>query len=169
MNFVKNFSSIIWFLSLILLIWYSSLICTVKPLNPCNKSHLMCCMILLIYSWIQFVHTFCSSVFIRDCYCSVNKSCLTLCATTDCSTPGFPVLHHLPELAQIHVHWVSDTIQPSHPLSSPSPPAFSLSKHQGTGYRYLLYGPTVRSIHDYWKNHSFDYVGLCRQRNVSAF
>ena len=48
----------------------------------------------------------------------------------DCSTPGFPVLHHLPELAQTHVHWVSDAIQPSHPLSSPSPPVFSRSQHQ---------------------------------------
>ena len=49
----------------------------------------------------------------------------------DCSTPGFPVHHHLPELAQTHVHWVSDAIQPSHPLSSPSPPAFNLSQHWG--------------------------------------
>ena len=49
----------------------------------------------------------------------------------DCSTPGFPVHHQLLELAQTHVHWVSDDIQPSHPLSSPSPPAFNLSQHQG--------------------------------------
>ena len=49
----------------------------------------------------------------------------------DYSTPGFPVLHHLPELAQIHVHRVSDAIQLSHPLSSPSPPAFNLSQHWG--------------------------------------
>ena len=49
----------------------------------------------------------------------------------DCSTPGFPVHHKLPELAQTHVHWVSDAIQPSHPLSSPSPCTFSLSQHQG--------------------------------------
>ena len=49
----------------------------------------------------------------------------------DCSTSGFPVLHHLQELAQINVHWVGDAIQSSHPLSSPSPPALSLSKHQG--------------------------------------
>ena len=48
----------------------------------------------------------------------------------DCSTPGFLVLHHLQELAQTHVHWVSDAIQPSHLLSSPSPPAFSPSQHQ---------------------------------------
>ena len=49
----------------------------------------------------------------------------------DCSTPGFPVHHQLPELVQIHVHRVSDTIQPSHPLLSPSPPAFNLSQQQG--------------------------------------
>ena len=49
----------------------------------------------------------------------------------DCSTPGLPGFHHLPELAQIHVHWVNDAIQPSHPLWFLSPPAFSLAKHQG--------------------------------------
>ena len=49
----------------------------------------------------------------------------------DCSTPGFPVHHQLPELAQTHVHEVSDAIQPSHPLSSSSPPAFNFSQHQG--------------------------------------
>ena len=48
-----------------------------------------------------------------------------------CSTPGLPVHHQLPEFTQTHVHHVSDTIQPSHPLSSPSPPAFNLSQHQG--------------------------------------
>ena len=49
----------------------------------------------------------------------------------DCGMPGFPVLHHLPKYAQTHVLWVSDAIQPSHPLSSPSPPTFNLSQHQG--------------------------------------
>ena len=62
---------------------------------------------------------------------SGTQSCLTLCNPMDCSTPGFPVHHQLPELAQTHVHWVGDAIQPSHLLSSPSPPAFSLSQHQG--------------------------------------
>ena len=57
--------------------------------------------------------------------------CPTLRDPIDCRTPGFPVLDDLPELAQTHVHRVSDAIQPSHPLSSPSPPAFSLSQHQG--------------------------------------
>ena len=64
-------------------------------------------------------------------FSSVAQSCLTLCDPMDWSTPGLPVHHQLPEFAQTHVHWVSDAIQPSHPLSSPSPPAFNLSQHQG--------------------------------------
>ena len=60
---------------------------------------------------------------------SVTQSCLTLCDPMDCSTPGFPVHHQLQELAQTHVHLVSDAIQLSHPLLSPSPPAFNLSQH----------------------------------------
>ena len=62
---------------------------------------------------------------------SVAKLCPTLCNPMDCSTPGFSVLHHLPELAQTHVHWVSDAIQLSHPQLPPSHPALSLSQHQG--------------------------------------
>ena len=58
---------------------------------------------------------------------SVAQSCLTLCDPMDCSMPGFPVHHQLPELTQTHVHRVSDAIQPSHPLLSPSPPALNLS------------------------------------------
>ena len=54
----------------------------------------------------------------------------TLWDSINCSMPGFPVHHHLPELAQTHVHWVGDAIQPSHPLSSPSPPVLNLSQHQ---------------------------------------
>ena len=57
----------------------------------------------------------------------------------DCSTPGFPVHHQLPEHVQTHVHRVSDAIQPScHPLSPPSPPALSLSQHQGISQRFLF-------------------------------
>ena len=55
---------------------------------------------------------------------------LTLCEPLDYSTPGFPVLHQLPEFAQTHVHKVHDAIQPNHPLSSPFPPAFNLSQNQ---------------------------------------
>ena len=63
-------------------------------------------------------------------YCSVAKLYTSLWDTMNCTKPGFPVLHHLPELAQTHVHWVSDAKQPSHPLSPPSC-ALSLSQHQG--------------------------------------
>ena len=147
---------------------------------------------------------------------SVAQSCLTLCGPMDCSIPGFPVHHQLPELTQTHVHRVGDAIQPSHPLSSPSLPAFNLSQHQGlfrwvsslhqvakalgfqpqhqsfqwtartdllwdglVGSPYsprdsqessptpqfksinslalsFLYSPTLTSIYDHWKNHSFD-------------
>ena len=61
----------------------------------------------------------------------VAQSCPTLSDPMDCSTPGFPVHHQLPELAQTHAHRVGDAIQPSHPLQSPRSPAFNLSQHQG--------------------------------------
>ena len=64
-------------------------------------------------------------------FSSVAQSCLTLCDPMDCSTPGLHVHHQLLEFTQIRVHWVGDAIQTSHPLSSPSPPAFNISQHQG--------------------------------------
>ena len=142
----------------------------------------------------------------------------------DHSMPGLPVHHQILEFTQTHVHWVSDAIQPPHPLSSPSPPTFNLSQDQSlfqwvssshqvakglefqlqhysfneysglilgcpslgwTGWISLqskglsrvfsnttvqstnssalsfLYSPTLTSIHDYWKNHSFDYTDRC--------
>ena len=63
-------------------------------------------------------------------FSSVAQSCPTLCDPMNCSTPGLPVHHQLLEFTQIHVHRVSDAIQPSHPLSSPSPPAPNPSQHQ---------------------------------------
>ena len=149
-------------------------------------------------------------------FSSVPQARPTLCDPVDCSTPGLPVHHQLPEFTQTHFHWVSDAIQPSHPLSFPSPAAFNLSQHQGL-FKWVsslhqvakilefqlqhqssqwifrteffedglvgsacsprnsqessptpqfksinslalsfLYSPTFTSIHDYWKNHSFD-------------
>ena len=131
------------------------------------------------------------------------------------STPGLPVHHQLPEFTQTHVHRVSDAIQPSHPLSSPFPPAPNPSQHQslfqwGSQSTWVsavasflpkntqswspcsprdsqesyptpqfksinslalsfLHSPTLASIHDYWKNHSLDYLDLCWQSNVSLF
>ena len=146
-------------------------------------------------------------------FSSVAQSCPTLCNPMNCSTLGFPVHHQLPELAQTHVHRVGDAIQPSHPLSSPSPPAFNLSQHPGlfqfpirrpkywsfsfsinpsneysglisfrmdwldllavqgtlkessptpqfksinSSVLSFLYSSSLTSIHDYWRNHSFD-------------
>ena len=82
----------------------------------------------LIY---QVLLRWASSFYSQPCCYSVTKSCLTLWDPMDCSTPGppYPVLHHLPEHAQTHVHWVNDAIQPSHPLPPPSP-ALNLSQHQ---------------------------------------
>ena len=147
----------------------------------------------------------------------------------DHSISGLPVHQKLPEFTQIHVQWVGDAIQLSHPLSSPSHPALSLSQHQSlfqwvTSSRQVakvlefqlqhqsfqwtfrtyflwaglhvspciprdsqkssptpqfkiisssvlsfLYSPTLTSIHDYWKKHSFDYIDVCWQSNVLAF
>ena len=149
-------------------------------------------------------------------FSSVTQLCPTLCDLMNRSTPGLPVHHQLPEFTQTDVHRVSDAIQPSHPLLSPSPPALNLSQHQGLfkwvssshkGSKLLelwlqhqsfqwtprsdllkdglvgspcgprdsqessptpqfksinssalsfLYSPTLTSIHDHWKNHSFD-------------
>ena len=71
----------------------------------------------MMFSWLKYYIQF----------SSVTQSCLTFCDPMDCSMPGFPVHHQLPELAQTHVHQVSDAIQPSCPLSSTSPPTFNLS------------------------------------------
>ena len=67
-------------------------------------------------------------------FSSVAQSCPTLCDAMNCSTPGLPVHHQLPEFTQTHIHRVSDAIQPSHPLSSPSPPAPNPSQHQSLSF-----------------------------------
>ena len=93
---------------------------------------------VLNHCWMVDVELFsnflcsCKSSFqdLLNCCCSVTKMYLILWKPMGCRTQGFPVLHYLPEFVQTHVHWVNDAIQPSHPLSSPSPPAFNLSQHQ---------------------------------------
>ena len=87
----------------------------------------------------------------------VAQSCLTLCEPMDCSTPGLPVHHQLPEFIQTHVHWVSDAIQPSHPLSSPSP-AFNLSQHQGL-FRWVSSPHQVAKVLEFQLQHeSFQWI-----------
>ena len=88
-------------------------------------------MILFMYSDEHiYIHT---CIFLKKCsvqFISVTQSCPTICDPMNRSTPGLPVHHQLPEFTQTHVHWVSDAIQPSHPLSSPFPPAPNPSQHQ---------------------------------------
>ena len=100
------------------------------------------------------------------CCCWVAQSCPTLRDPMDCSTPGFPVLHHLPELAPTHVHWVGDAIQPSHPLLPPSPPAFNLSQHQGLFLRLGSLHQVAKVLELQLQHQSPDeYSGLISFRN----
>ena len=91
------------------------------------------------------------------CY-SFAQSCPTLCDLMDGSTRHFPVLHHLPELAQTHVHSVGNAIQPSHPLSSPSPPTFNLSQPQGL-FRWVSSLYQVTKVLEFQLQHqSFQWI-----------
>ena len=91
-------------------------------------------------------------------FSSVAQSCLTLCDPMDCSTPGFPVQHQLPELAQTHVHRVSDAIQPSNLLSSPSPPTFILFQYQGLS-QWVSFSHQVARVLEFQLQHqSFRWI-----------
>ena len=89
----------------------------------------------LTLSWLHFLldkSDFPKKIFNeRRCCYSFAKMCPSLCDPIDYSMPGSPVLHYLLEFAQIHVHWISDAIQPFHPLLPPFPPVLNLSQHQG--------------------------------------
>ena len=88
-------------------------------------------------------------------FSSVAQSCPTLCNPMNCSTPGLPVHHQLPEFTKTHVHWVSDAIQPSHPLSSPSPPAPNPSQHQSL-FRWVNSSHEVAKVLEFQlQHHSF--------------
>ena len=111
-----------------------------------------------VHSWIK-VH-----MVVINCCCSVAKSCLTLCNLLDCSMPGFPVLHHLPELVQTHVHWVGDAIQGSCPpfmpfssclLSFPVSGSFPMSQLFGS-----IRWPKYWSISTFSISPSKEYLGL---------
>ena len=93
----------------------------------------------------------------------VSQLCLTLCDPIDCSTLGFPVHHQLLELTQTHVHWVSDAIQPSHPLSSRSPPAFNLSQHQGL-FKWVSFSHQVAKVLEFRISPFNEYSGLISSR-----
>ena len=104
-------------------------------LYPFNL-HTLALVKLLIYSLPSHIHSLSHYQYHKLAlllfqFSSVSQLCPTLCGHVGCSTPGLPVHHQLPELTQTHVHGVGDATQPSHPLSSPYPPAFNLSQHQG--------------------------------------
>ena len=91
-------------------------------------------------------------------FCSVAQSCPALCNPINRSTPGLPVPHQLPESTQTHVHWVSDAIQPSHPLLSPSPPIFNLSQHQGP-FKWVSASHQVAKVLEFQLQHqSFQWI-----------
>ena len=91
-------------------------------------------------------------------FSSVTQSCPTLCDPMNCSMPGLPVHHQLPEFTQTHVHRVGDAIQPSHPLSSPSPPTFNLSQHQGL-FQWVNSSHQVAKVLEFQLQHqSFQWI-----------
>ena len=103
----------------------------------------------------------CMSFFIRRefiKFSSVTQLCLTLCDPMNRSTPGLPVHHQLLDITQTHVHWVGDAIQPSHPLSSPSPPAPNPSQHQGL-FQWVTSSYEVAKILEFQlQHHSFQWT-----------
>ena len=91
-------------------------------------------------------------------FSSVTQSCPTVCDPMDCSTPGFPVHYQLLELTQTHDHRFSDAIQPSHPLSSPSPPTLNLSQHQGL-FQWARFLHQVAKVLEFQLQHqSFQWI-----------
>ena len=92
------------------------------------------------------------------CSCSVTQLCLTLCDSVNSSTLGFPILYYLPEFIQTHVHWISDAIQPSHPLSSPSPPTFNLAQCQDL-FQWVSHSHQVAKVLELQLQHlSFQWI-----------
>ena len=111
-------------------------------------------------------------------FSSVAQSCPTLCNPMNCSTPGLPVHHQLPEFTQAHIHWVGHAIQPSRPLSSPSPPALNLSQHQGLFKwvsslhqvaKYWSFSFSISPSNEYSRLISFrmDQLGLLKSKGLS--
>ena len=107
--------------------------------------------------WLKFTSSiFFSIVSINYIqFSSVTQSCLTLCDPMDCTMSGFPAHHQLPKCAQTHVHWFDDAAQPSHPLSSPSPPAFNLAHPQSLFQRVSYSHQMAKVLELQLQHHSF--------------
>ena len=116
------------FLSLLDILWNSTFKWVYLPFSPLFFASLVFTALskASLDSHFAFLHFF----FLRYQFSSVAQSCPTFCDPMNHSTPGLSVHHQVSESTQTNVHWVGDAIQPSHPLSSPSPPALNLSQHQ---------------------------------------
>ena len=139
--FVSNFQSVTW------------LLCWSYPLDVSLFSFYSFCLsnsafLAWLWQWFfPYSWNLAFSIFFHILKVnSVAQSFPTLCDLVNCSTPGFPVHHQLPELTQTHVHRVGDAIQPSHPLLSPSPLTFNLSQHQGL----LQWVSSLHQVAKYW-------------------
>ena len=100
-------------------------------------------------------------------FSSVTQLCPTLCNPMNHSTPGLCVHHQLPESTQTHVHWVGDAIQPFHPLSSPSPPAFNLSQHQGL-FQWVSSSHQVAKVLEFQLQHQ-SFQKSCFRTEITKF
>ena len=121
-----------------------------------ESNHSYECSTLKIAHSIKQITTLDKGSFYAWClgiqFSSVAQLCLTVCDLMDRGMPGLPVHHQLQEFTQTHLHWVSDAIQPSHPLSSPSPFAFSLSQHQGL-FKWVSTSHEVAKVLDLQLHH----------------
>ena len=137
---------IIWYLSFF--VWLISLSITLSVHTTQLK----------IYAYTFTVYIFVCVRAQSPQFSSFTQSCPTLHDPMDCSMPGFPVCHQLPEFTQTHVHRVGDTIQPSYPLSSPSPPAFNLSQHHSL-FQWVVSSHQVAKVLEFQLRHqSFQWI-----------
>ena len=143
------------------------LISNFVSLEKYPEVELLSCMVILVLNFwgnsmpffssgnssLHF-HQQCTRVLFSPCpqFSSVAQSCPTLCDPMDCSISGLPVHHQLPEPTQTHVHWVGDAIQPSLPLSSPSPPTFNLSQHHGL-FKWVSFSHQVAKVLEFQLQH----------------
>ena len=143
--------------------------CEINKLRKCNIQHRDYFIIFYVYLQI-FYNNYQWNITFKNCrslYCrpvtynikhrlssSAAQSFSTLWGPMDCSTPGPPVHHQFREPAQTHVRRLGDAVQPSHPLSSPSPPAFSLSQHQGL-FHWVSSSHQVAKVLEFQLQHLF--------------
>ena len=119
-----------------------------------RESYILITALVVLFPGLTFFFFFFLEGMALVQFSSVTLSYLTLCDPMDCSTPGLPVHYQLLEFSQTQVHQVGDAIQPSHPLSSPSPPAFNLSQHQGL-FQWVSSSHQVAKVLEFQLQHQF--------------